>query len=125
MRHPHNPARAARRKAELREKLGVEQPVCFYCGYAEPVALQRVSRKFLADHHQLGRKHDPDSTVLVCRNCHALAHETLLDAGVGLRPEGDPVQRVATMLRAEAVHFEMMAATKRQQAELLEGRKQP
>lgn len=124
MRPPHNPVRAARRKAELREKLGSEQPVCFYCGYTEPVALRQVNRKSFVDHHELGRNHDPDSTILVCLNCHALAHEKLLDAEVDLEPERDPVERVATMLRAEAVHFEMLADTKRLQAELLEGRKQ-
>jgi len=124
MRPSRNPARAARRKTELHERLGSERPVCIYCGYAEPLALRRVSRKFLVDHHLLGRNHDPDSTAFVCRNCHALAHEKLLDAGVDLQPEPDPVKRVATMLRAEAVHFEMLASTKRQQAALLEGGKQ-
>jgi hypothetical protein len=119
-----NPARAARRNTELRETLGSERPVCFYCGYAEPVALRRVSRKFLQEHHLLGRNHDPDSMVFICLNCHALAHEKLLDAEVDLQPEADPVKRVAMMLRAEAVHLEMLASTKRQQAALLEGTKQ-
>ena len=120
MRPPRNQARAARRKTELHEKLGSERPACIYCGCAEPVALLRVSRKFLVDHHELGRSHDPDSTVFVCRNCHALAHEKLLDAGVDLQPESDPVQRVAMMLRAEAVHLEMLADAKRRQAALLD-----
>jgi hypothetical protein len=60
----------------------------------------------------------------LCQNCHALAHENLLDAQVDLEPEPDPVKRVAMMLRAEAVHFEMLASAKRQQAALLEGGKQ-
>jgi hypothetical protein len=120
----HNPARAARRKTELRERLGSERPVCMFCGRAEPVLLRRVSRKFLEEHHPLGRNHDPNLTAFACLNCHALAHEGLLDAGVDLRPESDPVKRVATMLRAEAVFFEMLAKTKRQQANWLERRKQ-
>ena len=124
MRLPRNPARAARRTTELREKLGSEQPVCFYCGYAEPVALRRLCRKCLIKHHQLGRKHDPNLVVLVCLNCHAVLHETLPDAEVDLQHEPDPIKRVATMLRAEAVHCEMVANTKRQQAALLEGGKQ-
>lgn len=121
MRPSRNPVRAARRNTELRERLGSERPVCFYCGYAEPVALRRVSRKFLPEHHVLGQNHDPDLTVLVCLNCHAFLHERLTE--VDLQPEPDPVKRVATMLRAEAVHFEMLASTKRQQAALLEGAK--
>ena len=124
MERSRNPARAARRKAELRERLGAERPVCFYCGYAELVALRRVSRKFLREHHVLGRKHDPDATVFVCLNCHALIHEKLIDAEVDLQREADPVKRVAKMLRAEAVHFEMLANSKRRQAALLEGEMQ-
>ena len=124
MRLPHNPARAARRTTELREKLGAEQPVCIYCGCAELAVLRPVSRKFLEEHHLLGRNHDPRLTVLVCRNCHALGHENLLNAEVDLEAESDPVKRVAMMLRAEAVHLEMLACTKRKQAAWLEASKQ-
>ena len=124
MRPSHNPARTARRKTELYDKLGSERPVCLYCSYAEPVALRRAPRKFLEAHHLVGRKDDPDLAVFVCRNCHALLHENLLDAEAHLRGEADPVRRVTTMLRAEAVHFEMLASAKRQQAALLEGEKQ-
>jgi hypothetical protein len=124
MRYPHNPARAARRKTELLEKLGSERPRCMYCGRAEPVALRRVTRKFLVDHHLLGQNHDPDSELILCQNCHAIAHENLLDAEVDLEPESNRVKRVAMMLRAEAVHFEMMASAKRRQADLLEGGRQ-
>ena len=120
-----NPARAARRKTELRERLGAERPACIYCGHAELVALRRVSRKYLREHHVLGRHHDPDLTVFVCLNCHALVHdEKLPDAEVDLKRESDPIKRVAAMLRAEAVHFEMLASSKRRQAALLERRTQ-
>ena len=115
-----NPVRAARRKAELQERLGSDNPVCLYCGCVEPVALRRVSRKFLDDHHLEGRNHDPNLTMFLCRNCHALAHEDLLGCAVDLRTMSDPVKRVATMLRAEAVHLERWARTKREQADLLE-----
>ena len=123
IRPSRNPARAARRKTELLQRLGAERPVCIYCGYAEPVALRRVSRKYLRKHHVLGRNHDPDLTVFVCLNCHALVHDEMLpEAEVELRRESDPIKRVATMLRAEAVHFEMLASSKRRQAALLERR---
>ena len=124
-RRSQNPARAARRKTELRERLGAGRPACIYCGHAELVALRRVSHKHLLEHHVLGRNHDPDLTVLVCLNCHALVHDEMLpDAGANLEQESDPIKRVATMLRAEAVHFEMLAESKRRQAALLEGEKQ-
>jgi hypothetical protein len=118
-----NPARSARRKTELRERLGFEQPSCIYCGYPDLVALRRFPGKLLTEHHPLGQNHDPDLTVIACLNCHAVAHELLDDAGVVLEPVSDPVTRVATMLRAEAVHLEMLASSKRKLAALLEGRK--
>lgn len=116
----HNPARAARRKTELCEGLGSERPVCLFCGCAEPALLRRLSRKFLEEHHPLGQNHDPDVTVYACRNCHALLHERLIDVGVDLQPESDPIKRVTMMLRAEATHFEALAQAKRRQAVLLE-----
>jgi hypothetical protein len=118
-----NPARAARRKTELRERLSVERPSCAYCGYPELVALRRLPGKLLPDHHVLGQNHDPDLSVIACLNCHAVMHELLADAGIELQPITDPVMRVATMLRAEALHFEMLASSKRRQAALLEGRR--
>jgi hypothetical protein len=118
-----NPARAARRKTELCERLGSEHPACIYCGIREPLVLRRVSRKFLVVHHLFGRNHDPDSTVFICLNCHALAHEKISEAEIDLEKEADPVKRVAVMLRTEAVHCEMLANTKRRQASLLEGEK--
>jgi hypothetical protein len=118
----NNPARAARRKTELREKLGDEDASCFYCGYSNPVALRRVPQKFLPEHHVLGQNHDPDLVVFVCLNCHAEAHESLANEVVDLEPIADVVKRVATMLRAEAVHLEMLAKSKRKQAALLEAR---
>ena len=108
----------------MRERLGDDRPACIYCGYAELVALRRVSSKYLRKHHVLGRNHDPDLTVLVCLNCHALVHDEMLpDAEINLERKSDPIKRVAMMLRAEAVHFEMLAEGKRRQAALLEGRK--
>ena len=119
-----NPARAARRKTELCERLGTERPTCIYCGYSEPVALRRISRKLLPEHHILGRNHDPNLVAFTCLNCHAFAHELLSNAEVELEPVPDPIKRVAAMLRAEAVHLEMLANSKRKQAALLEERKQ-
>jgi len=123
MKLSQNPVRTARRKTELRDRLGVERPSCLYCGYTDLIALRQVSRKFLPEHHVLGRKHDPDLVIFACLNCHAEMHELLSDAGVELREVPDPIRRVVMMLRAEAVHFEMLADSKRRQAGILEGEK--
>jgi len=121
VRPSRSPARAARRETEVSEKLGAERPACIYCGHSELPALRRISRKHLREHHLLGRNHDPDLTVFVCLNCHAMVHDEMLpNAGVDLELESDPIKRVATMLRAEAVHLEMLARSKRRQATLLE-----
>jgi hypothetical protein len=120
-----NPVRAARRKTEVCQRLGAERPACIYCGHTELAALRRVSGNCLRKHHVLGRNHDPDLTVFACLNCHALVHDEMLpDAEVDLKRESDPIKRVAMMLRAEAVHFEMLAGSKRRQAALLERRTQ-
>jgi hypothetical protein len=118
-----NPVRAARRQTEHHERLGSEHAICFYCGFPEPVALRRASRRFLDEHHPVGRNHDPNLTIFLCRNCHALAHEQLLDAGVELKTALNPVGRAASMLRAQAVHFERLARTNRELAALLETEK--
>jgi hypothetical protein len=119
-----NPVRAARRQTELRQKLGEERPTCIYCGCPDLVALRRIPAKLLPEHHPLGKNHDPDLTVIACLNCHAVAHELLDDAGVELELVPDPVKRVEAMLRAEAVHLEMLANAKRKQADLLARSKQ-
>lgn len=112
-----NPAREARRKTELRQRLGNEQLRCIYCGCAELPLL----RALLEEHHINGRNHDPALTVYACRNCHAIFHENAIAAGVNYEPEPDRVKRVASSLRSEAVHHEMLAEAKRRQAALLEG----
>jgi hypothetical protein len=57
----------------------------------------------------VGEAHDPDLTAFVCRNCHYLATENLLQAGVSMFPEADPLKRAAIQLRALSVHQRMLA----------------
>ncbi len=102
---------------------------CILCGCSDPVALidktpdwlehHRIPKTIFEQHHLAGRHHDPELTVLICRNCHAEATEGLLQAGVSMRPERNPVLRVALRLEARAVFLEALAASDRQSAELL------
>ena len=71
--------------------------------------LRKVSRRFLEAHHLVGEAHDPGLTAFLCRNCHYLATENLLRAGVSMLPEPDPVKRTAIELRALSVHHRMLA----------------
>lgn len=110
---PRNPARSARREIEALERLGTERPQCMYCGFAgNPVAFHK--------HHPLGKNHDPEFTVLICLNCHALAHEILRDAGIDLRPVLDPKKQLAARLRAKAIHLEQLAKSTWGEVTLLE-----
>ena len=51
MSQPHNPARAARRKAEAIEQLGTEQPCCIFCGNTDPLL---VRPRRIQNHHIFG-----------------------------------------------------------------------
>jgi hypothetical protein len=105
MRLPHNPARAARRKAEAVEQLGTEQARCRYCGNTDPLL---VRPRRIVNHHIFGRERDP-LEVPACLNCHAVAHEHLRDAEVPMTQEKEPSKFARAIFRALAVHFELLA----------------
>jgi DNA-directed RNA polymerase subunit RPC12/RpoP len=102
---PQNPVRAARRKVELSEELGQEEVRCIYCGNADPlvVRLRRIQA-----HHNFGRERD-EMTVYACLNCHAVAHERLLDADIPMTCEEEPNKFACSIFGLLAVHFSMMA----------------
>lgn len=110
-------------------RLGDGPHICILCGCSDPVALidktpdwlehHSIPKTLFEQHHPAGRHHDPELTVFICRNCHAEATEGLLQAGVSMRPEPDPVLQVALMLDALAVFLEVLAAALRRWAELL------
>jgi hypothetical protein len=102
---PHNPARAARRRAEALDRLGMEQARCIYCGNTDPLL---VRPRRIADHHIFGRDRDP-LTVPNCLNCHAVAHEHLRDADVPMTCEKEPTKFARAIFRALAVHFSLLA----------------
>jgi hypothetical protein len=115
-----NPIRTARRRTRQVNRLGTDSPICFRCGCAEVALLKKVSRRFLEDHHIVGEAHDPDLTEFLCRNCHYLATENLLQAGVSMFPEPDPVKRIANELRALSVHHQTLADKHNRMANELE-----
>jgi hypothetical protein len=114
-----DPIGTDRRAAARDRRLGWGPRVCPFCGVTDPVSLvptkatwlqeRGVPRTLFQPHHECGQAHEPDLTVLVCRNCHAMAHEGLLQSGVNLRPEPKPVLRDALRLDALAVLFETLA----------------
>ncbi len=95
------------------------EDACVFCGYPNPVALMRkgrewakkhcVARTLLERHHPAGKNHFPDLTIIVCRNCHAEAHEGLLQEGVRLSREANPHVWTPHFFKSMAVLFEKLA----------------
>ena len=125
----HDPIGTAIRQKRRQERFGEDPALCILCGCSDTVALidktadwlkrHGIPNSLLEQHHPAGQHHDPELTVLICRNCHAILHEGILQAGVNMRPEPDPISRVATMLEALSVFFKMLAAAMSKWAELL------
>jgi hypothetical protein len=104
-----HPLRTARRKAQRLQKLGCEHPFCLWCGCSNPMLLRPVTRSFLEEHHIFGIANDRDSSLALCFNCHALATEGLLQAGVTMTREPDPHKFAINVLRANEFHLRMLS----------------
>ncbi len=116
------------RHTQRLERLGPGPYSCLFCGVDDPILLirkplswlkARVPKRLLEEHHLVGRNNDPNLTVLLCHNCHFSAHEGYLQAGISMRPEPDPILRVATMLEGLAVFLKILATALLGWAELL------
>jgi hypothetical protein len=116
MRPWDNPARAARRKAELRERSGSDAVRCIYCGNTDPLV---VRPRRIQEHHFLSRERD-SVTAPVCLNCHAVAHEHFRDINIAMRCEKDPTAFARAMFQLLAVHFSMLTVTCRRLAKKME-----
>jgi hypothetical protein len=113
-----DPNRTAIRLARRLERLGPD-PVCVLCGYLDPFALIPILRTLLEKHHVVMEAHDGELTAPVCRNCHAVATEKLLQERISPQFEPDNRIRIALVLTALAVFFEMLAPALRRWAEQL------
>jgi hypothetical protein len=101
----HNPIRAARRKAEALAQHQADEVRCLYCGNTDPLV---VRPRRIEGHHSFSRERDSFTTP-VCLNCHAVAHEHLLDADVPMTSEREPTKFARAIFRALAVHFSLLA----------------
>ncbi len=114
-----HPLRAARRKAQrlakLLAKLG-DHPICLFCGCSEPMLLRPITqqffekhRRFFEEHHVFGWMLDSITTLALCFNCHALITEGLLQAGVSMKREPNPIRFAQVVFRTQAVHLRMLS----------------
>jgi hypothetical protein len=104
-----HPLVTERRKVRRIGKLGSGNAICLFCGCAEPMLLRPVTRRFLEEHHVVGWEHDNELTLALCFNCHALVTERLLQAGVSMKRESDPLEFACLLCSALAVHFQMLS----------------
>lgn len=74
-------ARETRKQRRL-EALGTNTPRCGTCGENRHQCIER--------HHPSGRKSDPLTTVLECRNCHRVLSDDQRDHPA-LNPSADPM----------------------------------
>jgi hypothetical protein len=119
MRNIH-PLRAAKRKSNRLQKLGSEDAFCLWCGCSDPMLLRPVTRSFLEQHHPFGRDIDPTLTLALCFNCHALATEGLLQSGVGMTRESDPLKFAINAFRAAEFHQKQLGEASGRFASFLE-----
>ena len=95
-----NPKKTARRKSRQRRRLPADA-LCIVCGESAPVALEK--------HHPMGRAHEPDTTVPLCKNCHAKATEGQLDEEVPLSATDNLPDRIGAIFDALAAFFRFLA----------------
>jgi hypothetical protein len=129
-----HPLKAAGRKARRLGKLLVkpgERPVCLFCGCSEPMLLRPLTkdlfekhRSFFEEHHVFGWMLDSYTTLALCFNCHALVTEGLLQAGVSMTRETDPIKFAQAIFRAQSVHHRMLSEACWRFANLLGGKTQ-
>ena len=85
-----DPTQTSKRRAARQRRLGADA-ACF-CGETAPEALER--------HHPLGRAHDPELTIVLCRNCHAKANESQRMTGTPMVAQSNVLDRLFACLRA-------------------------
>jgi hypothetical protein len=95
--------------------------VCVICGETNPAVLLRVRRSLLEQHHLGGEANDPELTVIVCRNHHAVVTEAGRVSGIelGRGAERSSLERLEAVLRGLADFFEMLGRALRHWAEEL------
>ena len=112
MRKDPNPAKTAAREAGRARCFGPNAACRDCCENRHPALLQV--------HHPAGRAHDPNFSVLLCRNCHAIATDDQIREEIALGPQPTPQQRHVARLRARATDHRTAAESDDRAADELE-----
>lgn len=94
-----DPVGAAVRKQRRREQLG-ESLACVLCDVSDPRALVPTDSRLIEQDHLFGRQRDPDTTVPLCRNHHAIVTEGRRDAGIPMQPGPNDLKELALKLQS-------------------------
>jgi hypothetical protein len=110
------------RRVRRDTRLGDGPKVCFRCGYADPISLIAINANWLRsqglslphtlqeDDHVVGRRHDIEFKVPICRNCHAEVTELRRVAGISMNFQPDQELREAQRLEALALFHTVTAS---------------
>ena len=102
-------AKKAVRGARLLKRFGPDA-ACAWCGESRLHLL-------LEFHHPAGRAHDPDLTIILCRNCHAIASEGQHCGAVPMKAQADILARQIARHRALAAFYRDAADSEERAAE--------
>jgi hypothetical protein len=93
--------RTETRRQNALDRLGTNKPCCVVCGETDPHCLEL--------HHLFGRKNDPDTLVIVCRNCHRKLSDAQKDHVKLVQPiEADPQSAIPLIVQALADLFHLL-----------------
>lgn len=105
---PNDPFGAPGRRYRRRQKLGPDAR-CLMCGILDPTVLLKVKRRLFEEHHPLGHAHDPDLTVIVCRNCHEILSAGQTDDDVRLKAQPTLLERLLAVIAALGSFLRVLA----------------
>ena len=95
-----NPKKTAVRESKQRRRLP-PGAVCATCAESAPNVLEQ--------HHPMGQAHEPDLTVVLCKNCHGKATEGQLQEEVEFRATDSFLERIAAIFGSLAAFFRFLA----------------
>ena len=103
-----DPVKAQVRRERKRQRLGTDAK-CVFCREKNSFALNRYPWRILQEHHLFGQNNDPDSTVILCMNCHAKVTAAQWDAGADLQRKNLFIESLPEMFRSLKAMFLVVA----------------
>ena len=113
-----DPIQSDLRKRRRKRKLG-PNPVCALCSFDQPEGMKLVPRSFIEAHHVVGKAHDPNLTVPLCKRCHVVITEVNQRNGATMHKTANLLDYAITVLRALGGFFPLLGESFDKTAERL------